>query len=429
MIPENDKEKKTQKKKTFSKEFSRRGFLKTSLGVGVGAAGAALFGSELLGSNSIANAQVVEHDDMPVEISSDYKRYSMASQAPIGAVSAEYAGKRFGTIPQEGGEGWGQLEFAFDHACWSIEEDINKGLGAPGFQSQGLFTWEGEVNPNKYQFESPEAASAIIKRVTKFWGSCKVGIGPYDERWLFSEVLDLATGKPVPNKLPFTPTNVIVALFEMDYDCYQTAPALPQGAASGNEYSDAGVLLHKLAKFIRTLGYQAIPCSNDTALSIPLAIQAGLGEISRIGIMVTKEYGPRVRIYKLFTDMPLAIDKPVTFGAMEFCKTCMKCADACPSQAISHDVEPSFKTSSITNPGVKKWAQDGVKCMTQWSKVGTDCGICIKVCPYNKRQEWHHDLVRLGTETPAKPVLRFFDDLFGYGKISVPDAIKEFWNK
>ncbi|WP_368293003.1 reductive dehalogenase [Dehalobacter sp. TBBPA1] len=430
MIPEDDKEKRIQHKKTFSKEFSRRGFLKTSLGVGVGAAGAALFGSELMGGN-VANAETVEHDTMPVEISSDYKRYSKTSLAPVltSPGGKQYFGKRMGAIPQDGGEGWGPLEFAFDDACWSIENDINQYKATLGYKSQGLFSWEGKVNPNVYQFESPETASAVIKKAATYWGASKVGIAPYDERWVYSEVFDAKTDMPVPNELPFTPTHVIVMAFEMDYDGYQTAPALPQTASSADIYSNMGVTSHKLATFIRKLGYKCLPCSNDTALSVPLAIQAGLGEISRIGILVTPEFGPRVRICKTYVDMPLAIDKPVSFGVMEFCKTCMKCADACPSQALSHDKEPSFKVSTATNPGVKKWAQDGLKCITQWGAVGGDCGICIKVCPYNKKQEWHHDFVKLGARTPARPVLRFFDDLFGYGKISVEDALKKFWNK
>ena len=40
----------------------------------------------------------------------------------------------------------------------------------------------------------------------------------------------------------------------------------------------------------------------------PLAIMAGLGELSRIGILITPEFGPRVRLCKVFTDLPLQAD-------------------------------------------------------------------------------------------------------------------------
>ncbi|RJE47282.1 reductive dehalogenase [Dehalobacter sp. MCB1] len=446
----NEKSDAKKEKKVLSTKLSRRGFLKTSLGLGVGATGTALFGSELTGGNGVADAaDIVQHDTMPVEISTDYQRYSYTRLSPVLTCpgGAKYFGKRMGAIPQTGGPGWTQLEVALDNGSWAIEQDINHYQATLSYQSIGLFSWKGEVNPNwgsdvnptKYKFESPEAASAIIKKAAMYFGASKVGIAPYDERWVYSEVMDPVAAadpnhpnpnSPIPNKLPFTPSHVIVMILEMDYDGYQTAPALPQTASSANIYSNMGVTSRKLATFIRTLGYQCIPCSNDTALSVPLAIQAGLGELSRIGIMISPEFGPRQRICKTFVDMDLAIDKPISFGAMKFCKTCKKCADACPSQAISHDDEPSFKVKESTNPGVKKWAVDGVKCMTQWGEVGSDCGVCIKVCPYNKpTQEWHHDLAKLATRTPAKPLLRFFDDLFGYGKIIVPDAVKNFWNK
>jgi reductive dehalogenase len=432
MISENDKEKKTQQKK--SKEVSRRGFLKASLGVGVGATGAALFGSELPGSNIIANAATVEHDTMPVEISADYKRYSSASLLPVFTVTPgvkEYFGVRAGVVPPPEGWGWDPVNTALFHAAWSIEGDINHYKPNTGYRStEGLCTWDGKVNPDTHKFESPEAASDAVKRAAMFFGASKVGIAPYDERWLYSEIMDdPATNNLIPNDLPFTPTHAIVILLEMDYDGSEAAPLPPATIATADIYSNLGIINHKMATFIRQLGYKCLPCTNDTALSIPMAIQAGLGEMSRAGILLTSEFGARVRICKLFVDMPLAADKPISFGGTEFCKTCMKCADACPTQAISHDKEPSYKVFAATNPGVKKWAMDGTKCITQMGTTGGSCSICIKVCPYNKQQEWHHEFVKLGTKTPARPVLRFFDDLFGYGKITPEDAVKKFWKK
>ena len=47
------------------------------------------------------------------------------------------------------------------------------------------------------------------------------------------------------------------------------------------------------AWFIRRLGCQGIPCVNDTAQSVPFAIDAGLGELSRLNKLVTPKYrGP-----------------------------------------------------------------------------------------------------------------------------------------
>jgi epoxyqueuosine reductase QueG len=72
---------------------------------------------------------------------------------------------------------------------------------------------------------------------------------------------------------------------------------------------------------------------NDTALAIPYAIKAGLGEYGRHGLVITPEFGPRVRFGKIFTDMPLAHDVPLRFGVTEFCEACNLCAKACPAAA------------------------------------------------------------------------------------------------
>jgi epoxyqueuosine reductase len=426
------------------KNFSRRTFLKTSLGVGVGAAGAALFGNELPGGNKIATAaDVIQHDTMPVEIAADYQRYDQKNNVVMRALAGDpavkasfdtYFGKHNGLIPQKGGDGYSSLENAMVAGAWGVEDGLN-GYHAPGFANQGLYAWapgqvSGKVNPDRYQFESPEAASETVKRAARFFGASLVGIAPYDERWVLSRVFDMQKLDSVPNELPFQPTNVIVMAIEMDYQSFEAAPTALELVATGNIYSNMGVVVNKLSHFLRDLGYQTVPCGNDTALSVPLAIHAGLGELSRIGILITPEYGPRQRLCKIFTDLPLAVDKPITFGVKEFCMNCLKCADSCPAQALSHDREPSFQKATIsTNGGVKKWAANAEKCLSQWADAGTDCGICIKVCPYNKPNEWHHDLVKLGTRTPARPVLRFFDDLFGYGKTTVADAVKNFWNK
>ena len=143
-------------------------------------------------------------------------------------------------------------------------------------------------------------------------------------------------------------------------------------------------VLARLGEFIRNLGYDAIESGNDIALSIPLAIDAGLGELGRNGLLITPQYGPRVRLCKIFTDLPLEPDKPIEFGVKEFCKECKLCAKYCEAGAISMDDEPSFDgVCPSNNPGVLKWYVDVEKCYLFWLENGMSCSTCIKVCPYN----------------------------------------------
>ena len=154
-----------------------------------------------------------------------------------------------------------------------------------------------------------------------------------------------------------------------------------------------------LAQFIRGLGYQAIPSGNDTACSIPMAIDAGLGEIARNGLLITPQYGPRVRLAKVFTDLPLVPDAPIQFGVWEFCRTCKKCALKCPSKSIPLGDASAEPRNISTRPGVTKWSINAETCLAWWAANGSDCSNCIRVCPFNKPPGRLHDLVRLGIRT------------------------------
>jgi len=56
--------------------------------------------------------------------------------------------------------------------------------------------------------------------------------------------------------------------------------------------------------------------------------------LGRNGLLITPQYGPRVRISKVLTDLPLVPDEPIEFGVTEYCEKCKRCAKYCPGQAI-----------------------------------------------------------------------------------------------
>jgi len=355
----------------------------------------------------------------------------------------------------------------------------------------GLFSWDNSkvehkhgMSKDQYKFKDAKEAAQYVKKAGKHLGADLVGIAPYNEstkRWTYEDWA-------IPNVRPFTmpdgtvqylpfdpfkfeqgeyetfgvshvksdfkkeagfePKSVIVLAFEMDYDALKSAPSLASCSTVGQGYSQMAETGHKVAEFLRNIGYKAAPCGNDTSLSVPLAIEAGLGEASRMGLLVTEKYGPRIRLAKVYTDLEIEPDKPITFGVKEFCDVCMKCADACPGEAICHEpaqiIEEGmeFDTGKVTKStmtGVEKWFVNGERCLAFWAYNGADCGTCISVCPYNKIDEWHHDLAKLMTLTPFKPLLRDLDEIFGYGGPVEPevrieskylkDAVHDFWAK
>ena len=184
--------------------------------------------------------------------------------------------------------------------------------------------------------------------------------------------------------LPEGLTSAIVVCHEMDHDLLLTVPSALSGTATGVGYSQDVVTLLALAQYIRNLGYRAYASMNDTAASIPYAIKAGLGEYGRHGLLIAPEIGPRLRIGKIFTDLPLAHDRPIRFGVEEFCQICRRCSDGCPPKAIAAG-DPSTAIHNRSNIlGVEKWTTDAEKCFDFWVSQITDCSICIRVCPYNR---------------------------------------------
>jgi reductive dehalogenase len=124
-----------------------------------------------------------------------------------------------------------------------------------------------------------------------------------------------------------------------------------------------------------------------TTLMVPLAVQAGLGEYGRLGYLITERFGPRVRLFMVTTDLPMAEDRPVDLGADAFCRVCKKCAESCPSKSLPLEDKEIVR-------GVEKWRMDAESCYRYWARVGTDCSVCMAVCPFARPDTLVHRLVR-----------------------------------
>ncbi len=227
--------------------------------------------------------------------------------------------------------------------------------------------------------------------------------------------------------IPETMQTVIVLAFEMDYDSIESAPTIQGDIATMDGYSKMAITAGSLAQFIRSLGYNAIPCCNNTGVSVPQAIEAGLGEGGRNGMLITPKYGPRVRLSKVITDLPMAPDKPIRFGVKEFCEVCKKCAEHCPSQAIPYGGQTMEASTISTNTGVMKWSVNAEECYFGWTANASGCTMCIKTCPFNKPDSWLHDATRILIGAKSGSIDNFLvklDDASGFGK---PEPADKFW--
>ncbi|UCD16844.1 MAG: reductive dehalogenase [Candidatus Zixiibacteriota bacterium] len=269
---------------------------------------------------------------------------------------------------------------------------------------------DGTVHGNRAELDASDA-TGIVKNLAMKLGASEVGTALLNPMHVYSHV-----GRgPEPWGAPIENTHKYAIAFtiEMDYFAVNTAPQMPTTEESAIQYLNAASISVALARFIRTLGYPArahISDSNYQIMLPPVAHDAGLGELGRIGYLISPKYGARIRLGAVTTDLPLVPNRPITFGVQDFCKKCLKCAVNCPSGAI-----PEGNKTLVR--GVEKWLLDVVKCIHYWRVAGTDCGICMKVCPFSHPPTFVHNLVRTGIQRSsfARTVSVWGDDLF-YGK-------------
>ncbi|MBW1799129.1 MAG: reductive dehalogenase [Deltaproteobacteria bacterium] len=288
---------------------------------------------------------------------------------------------------------------------------------------------------------NPREMTEKVKKAARWFGADMVGICKMDKRWAYSHTyagtpyMGIGDGskhapdESVPQEIPDEFQYAIVMCYEMDYDIIQNYTNYISVATVARGYSQMAITNACLSTFIKGMGYKVINCTtNDVALSTPMAIQAGLGDLGRNGLLITPKYGPRVRISKVITDLPLVPDSPIDFGVTEFCKVCEICAEKCPSQSIKYG-DRTTQPNNISNVGgVAKWPINAETCRSYWSRRKSDCSVCINVCPYNKPDKAFHRFVRWCTDHVrwGDPLYVLADKWMGYGKPTKPD---EFWDE
>jgi reductive dehalogenase len=334
-----------------------------------------------------------------------------------------------------------------DHPGFKLEERVltnaafyvHHSFGGQGYKGEHPMLFDANVRSKKDPFRIPRDAkfngndpgynTKIVKATAGLFGADLVGITKTDKRWLYSKGYLLAREhKEFEIDITDEYKYVIVMAVDMDYESMKYSPSACCGGAVGIGYSKMAFTAGMVAQFLNQLGYKAIPSGNDRALAVPMAIQAGLGELGRNGLLISRKYGPRIRLCKVFTDLPLIEDEPIEFGVTRFCELCKKCAVQCPGNAITKgEMTTDPINISSAEGGVRKWYVNGEKCFKFWAKNGSDCGNCIRVCPFNKPFGWLHDTTRWLVENMSvfNSVYLEGDDLFRYGKRKKPT---DFWD-
>lgn len=220
-----------------------------------------------------------------------------------------------------------------------------------------------------------EDLSVHIKKFALFLGAAEVGLTAVKPEYYYSHKgRNGRYGEPIDNRLP----HAIAFLVEMDEGLIDRAPQVESAFAVTKGYMDAAIIGVWIAQYLRNLGYEAVAHmdGNYEVNCSMVAEGAGLGEIGRIGILVNPKMGPRVRIGVVTTNAPLIPDEIEPFYLNAFCEVCGKCAKTCPGKAISDG------PSQILD-GFEGWNTDQEACYRVWTRLGTDCGVCLSTCPFS----------------------------------------------
>ncbi|MGD9317093.1 MAG: reductive dehalogenase domain-containing protein [Anaerolineae bacterium] len=272
----------------------------------------------------------------------------------------------------------------------------------------------GPVATDQTEHQST-AMTAYVKNLARYWGADTVGITELKPYHVYTHV---GRGSGVYGA-PITLEHQTAIAFtvEMDHAMVGTSPASPTCLETARQYANAAQIAIQLGNFLRSQGYEArAHIDGNYRVVAPLvARDAGLGEIGRMGLLMTPTLGPRVRLGVVTTDLPLVPDPRTDDpSVLDFCQVCKKCADTCPVRAI-----PAGDRQEID--GALRWRINQDICYRYWCVTGTDCARCMALCPYSYARSLPHNMVRwtVRRSGAARRAVLWLDRVF-YGSDPAP---------
>ena len=198
---------------------------------------------------------------------------------------------------------------------------------------------------------------------------------------------------PLPADLlvPYTrAVSVAVRLDDLIIDAVTSLPTIAYAEHYRTVNSVLDNLTAKIVGWISRHGYraEAVPASKIMDLENLLgalshkaiARMAGIGWQGKSLLIISPEFGPRIRLATVLTDMPFSPDSPLT----NRCGSCTECTDACPARAIRNatannryfDREEALFFSRCADKTYENSLMDGINARI--------CGVCVSACPYGR---------------------------------------------
>ena len=224
---------------------------------------------------------------------------------------------------------------------------------------------DGPVRGRPRAVDDPVAMTTEVKAEARRLGADLVGISRISDEALFE-------GVELPYEL------AICIGLPMDRGEMRWAPQQRAAAEVMRTYRRVARVAVRLGETIRQWGWPARAYGNPNStdiLQIPLAIDAGLGQLGKHGSMISKQHGSNFRLAAVLTNLPMVVDEPVDIGVDDLCLACQRCVEDCPADAI-------FNEKQLVR-GQRKWYVDFDRCIPYFVKTH-GCAICIEVCPFSE---------------------------------------------
>ncbi len=141
----------------------------------------------------------------------------------------------------------------------------------------------------------------------------------------------------------------------------------------------------RLALALRDHGIRADPLTYEDSASLvnlrQAAAAAGLGMLGKNGLLVTRDFGPRVRLGAVFVDLPLDCDRPLS---EYFCSSCTRCWSACPTGALGPRGLDRSRCLAEFDPQPTMVARQKreLRQLTPFTRL--QCCACITACPIGR---------------------------------------------
>jgi len=151
--------------------------------------------------------------------------------------------------------------------------------------------------------------------------------------------------------------------------------------ASFQTYQRLALQTEVTANYLRRLGYEAEASNMSRYLTLmpQIVLEAGLGEVSRMGIILNPFLGCNFKAACVLTNLELETDGYVDFGLQQYCSNCSICSEQCPAGAITRGEKTLYN-------GYYTWKLNSKACSNfdVLNKEGCVCGRCTKVCPWHR---------------------------------------------